>query len=194
MNFRVLAQSLLLGAALALAGCLPDTVNPVGDPAKVAPDARLVGNWAGDMNGEKATVAVIAGEGAMLRIRAVTTDPDGKSEWVVLEGFPAPVKNRSYLNVKFKEEENKTYDPDEPYYVLRYEIADDGTLTLWTMSEQPVVDAIANGFVNGSVDPGTGDRTIHITDSSVVLQNFIEETDPATVFAEKYATFKRATN
>ena len=183
----------ILAAALALSACLPDSINPLGDPKTAAPDPRLIGNWSGTMNDEPATLAVTAGEGAMLDFRVVTRDAEGKEEWVKLGGFPAALKNRTYINVKFIEEADKVYDPNEQnFYVCRYVLSDDGTLTVWTMAEQPVVDAIAAGRINGSVDGSDENRTIHITDSNVVLADFLGTADPNVLFSHKYAVFQRA--
>ncbi len=187
------AKALILAAALGLAACLPDSINPLGDPQTAPPDARLVGDWAGTMNDEPATLSVTSGEGAMLNFRVVTTDADGKKDWVLLDGFPDELKKRTYMNMKFREETDKVYDPAEQnFFVCRYVLTDDGTLTVWTMAEQPVVDAIADGGINGSVDPGKGDRSIHITDSNVMLADFIENSNPDIVFGHKIAVFHRA--
>jgi len=193
MTARNISIGVFLAAALALSACLPDSINPLGDPASATPDPKLAGRWTGTMNGEATTLAITAKDGAILEFRVETTDADGKKEWVVLEGFPAMVAKRSYMNVKFREEQDKIYDPaEENFYLCRYEIGSDGGLTVWTMAEQPTVDAIADGRVNGAVDPAGGERTIHITDSSLVLRALVEESNPGILFATKYATFRRA--
>lgn len=183
----------ILAATLALGGCLPDTINPLGDPQTATADPRLVGEWSGTMNDEPASLTVTAGEGAMLNFRVVITDSEGKKDWVLLDGFPAQIKQRSYMNVKFREERDKVYDPNEQnFYVCRYVLAADGTLTVWTMAEQPVVDAIAEGRINGSVDGGKDNRNIHITDSNLMLAEFVENSNPDIVFGHKLAAFSRA--
>jgi hypothetical protein len=188
------AKCIWVAAALALSACLPDSINPLGDPAAAQPDPRLVGNWTGTMNDEPATLAVAAGEGAMMRFRVETTDSEGKKEWVVLDGFPAQVNKHNYMNVKFREEADKTYDPAvENYYICRYALSADGaSLDVWTMAERPVVDAIASGRVNGAADAAGGDRNVHITDSTLVVQDFVETSNPELVFGHKLAAFRRA--
>ena len=193
MRMKGIGTGLFLAAALVLSACLPDSINPLGDPQTAAPDPRLVGNWSGTMNDEPATLAVTAGEGAMLDFRVVTRDSEGKEEWVKLSGFPAALKDRTYINVKFVEEADKVYDPkEENFYVCRYVLSDDGTLTVWTMAEQPVVDAIADGRINGSVDGSKENRNIHITDSNVMLADFLGSANPDVVFSNKFAVFQRA--
>jgi len=54
------------------------------------------------------------------------------------------------------------------------------------------VDVIADGFVNGSVDPNGGNRIIHITDSTTVLKEYVESADPDRVFGHKLAAFRWA--
>ena len=86
-----------------LSGCLPDSINPVGDADKTTPDTALAGKWTGTMNKEPATVTITAKEGAVLQFRVETQDSDGKTDWVLLEGFPAEVGKRHYMNMKFRE-------------------------------------------------------------------------------------------
>lgn len=193
MRSMAIGTGLILAAALTLSACLPDSINPLGDPQSAAPDPRLVGNWSGTMNDEPATLAVTAGEGAKLDFRVVTQGAEGKEDWVKLSGFPATLKNQTYINVKFIEETDKVYDPGEQnYYVCRYVLTDDGTLTVWTMAEQPVVDAIAAGRINGSVDGSKENRNIHITDSNVVLADFLGSANLDHLFSNKFAVFQRA--
>ena len=187
------ACCLWIFAALALSSCIPDSINPLGDPATAAPDPRLLGHWTGTINKQRASLAVTAGEGAMLRFRAETTDKDGKTEWVLLEGFPATVKRRNYLSVKFREEADKVYDPaEENYYILRYAVSKDGaSLDVWAMSEDVVVDALVNSRINGMADPAGAARNVHITDSTVAIRDFVEYSNPDRVFGEKVASLRR---
>lgn len=191
---RRTVRLLALAAALALSACLPDSINPLGDPAKAVPVTDILGRWAGTLDGTPTKLEVTAAGGAMLKFRLEPTVAGAKDEWVVLQGFPAVSGKDRYVSVKFLEENDKTYDPnDENYYILRYELKPHGKLTVWAMAEQPVVNAIANGFVNGAVEPSSDGRIIHITDSTVVIRQFIESSNPARLFAVKYATFERAT-
>jgi hypothetical protein len=188
------AKFLWAVAALALSACIPDSINPLGDPARATPDSRLVGRWTGTMNEQRAALAVTAGEGTALRFRVETTDQEGKTEWVVLDGLPAVAKKQTYMNVKFREEENKVYDPaTENYYILRYAVSKDGLgLDVWAMAEAMVVDAIAGGRINGMADPAGAVRNVHITDSTVAVRDFVENSNPERVFGEKFASFRRA--
>ena len=188
------AKFLWAVAALALSACIPDSINPLGDPASAVPDARLLGRWVGTMNEQWATLAVTAGEGAALCFRVETTDQEGKTEWVVLDGFPAVANKQTYMNVKFREEADKVYDPvAENYYILRYAVSkDSAALDVWAMAEVMVVDAIADGRVNGMADPAGAVRNAHITDSTVAVRVFVENSNPERVFGEKLASFRRA--
>ena len=187
------ASCLLALAALALSACIPDSINPLGDPATAVPDPRLLGHWTGTMNDKRATLAVTAGEGAMLRFRVETTDTDGKTEWVLLDGFPAVANRRNYMNVKFRAEADKVYDPAvENYYILRYAVSADGAgLDVWAMAEDVVVDALVNGRINGMADPAGTARNVHITDSTVAIRDFVEYSNPDRVFGEKVASLRR---
>jgi hypothetical protein len=193
MRWTDLARGLAALALLALSACLPDSVNPLGDPATATPDSRVLGTWQGTMNDQPATLSVTPGEGAMLKIRLETTDTDGKKEWIGMDGFPAEVKKRSYVSIKLREEQDKVYDPaEENYYICRYVLtADNKGLTVWTMSEQHVVNAIADGRINGSVEPAGDERLIHLADSTIMLASLIENSDPDRLFGRKFATFSR---
>lgn len=193
MHKAIRATCLWAVVALALSACIPDSINPLGDPAKAEADPKLSGKWTGMMNGEPATLTVTPKEGAALELRVETEGGEGKTDWVLLDAFPAQIGKQHYVNIKFREEEGKVYDQTaENYYICRYLLGDDGSLKIWTMAEQPVVDVIADGRLNGSVEPDKDNRTIHITDSSTVLQAIVEESDPATLFGNAYATFSRA--
>ena len=192
MTARLRWKVLVVLAAFSLPGCLPDTINPLGDPAKAEPDSDLLGQWVGDLNGTATKMEITGEDGGMLKFRLDPVAPADKDEWVVLKGFPAEAKGNKYVNVKFFEEKDKVYDPNqENYYILRYQIGPDGKLTAWGMAEQPVVNAIVDGFVNGAVDPSSDGRIIHITDSTVVVRQFIEVSNPDRLFAVKYASFER---
>lgn len=186
---------LRLGALLAglmLAACLPDSINPLGDPATASPETEVLGDWTGTLDGTPSKLTVTPKDGAILEFRVETLMPDGDKEWVILEGFPATAEGKKYMNVKFREEKDKVYDPNvENYYILRYELAPGGELNVWAMAEQPVVNAIVDGFVNGAVDPSSEGRIIHITDSTVVVRQLVEVSNPARLFATKYAAFRR---
>lgn len=179
-------------AGLALAACLPDTINPLGDPATAEPETEVLGQWAGTLDGTPTKLTVTPKEGAVLEFRVETLMPGGDNEWVILEGFPAAAGKEKYMNVKMREEKDKVYDPNEEnYYILRYELSSDGGLDVWAMDEQPVINAIVDGFVNGAVDPLSDGRIIHITDSTVVVRQFVEVSNPVRLFAVKYASFRR---
>lgn len=179
-------------AALALAGCLPDTINPLGDPAIANPETEVLGQWIGTLDGTPAKLTITPKEGAMLEFRVETLMPGGENEWVILEGFPAAAGDDKYMNVKLREEPDKVYDPiQENYYILRYRLARGGEMIVWAMDEQRVINAIVDGFVNGAVDPSSEGRIIHITDSTVVVRQLVEVSNPERLFGIKYATFKR---
>lgn len=185
-------KGLAMLAAMALSACLPDTINPLGDPATAAPETEILGQWIGTLDGTPTKLDVAAEDGAMLRFRLEPTAEGEKDEWVVLKGFPATAGDNKYVNVKFFEEKDKVYDPNEEnYYIFRYEVGGDGKLTVWAMAEQPVVNAIVDGFVNGAADPSSEGRIIHITDSTVVVRQFVEISNTGRLFAIKYATFQR---
>ena len=179
-------------AALALTACLPDSINPLGDPATSEPDTEILGQWTGTLDGTPSKLTVTPKDGAMLEFRVETLMPGGENEWVILDGFPAAAGKDKYMNVKMREEKDKVYDPNEEnYYILRYMLTPDGGMNVWAMAEQPVVNAIVDGFVNGAVDPSSEGRIIHITDSTVVVRQFVEVSNPDRLFAVKYATFRR---
>ena len=192
MTARLRMRVLAVLALLVLPGCLPDTINPLGDPAAAEPDTDLLGQWVGTLDGTATKLEITAEDGGMLKFRLDPIAPGDKDQWVVLKGFPATAKGNKYVNVKFFEEKDKVYDQTrENYYILRYQVGRDGTLTAWGMAEQPVVNAIVDGFVNGAVDPSTEGRIIHITDSTVVVRQFVEISDPDRLFTVKYASFDR---
>lgn len=179
-------------AGLALAACLPDTINPLGDPAAAEPATEVLGQWTGSLDGKPAKLTIAAKDGAMLEFRVEGRAPDGSAEWAVFEGFPAVVENETYMNVKLRERAGKVYDPyDTNYYIFRYELPPGGGMNVWAMAEQPVINAIVDGFVNGAVDPSSEGRVIHIIDSTVVVREFIASSNPVRLFATKYGTFKR---
>ena len=181
-----------VAAAMVLAGCIPDSINPLGDPAAETADTEVIGQWIGTLDGTPTKMEVTAEDGAMLSFRLETDLANGDREWVMLKGFPAAVENERYMNVKLFAEEDKVYDPrDENYYIFRYNIRSDGTLNVWAMGEQPVVNAIVDGFVNGAVDPSSEGRVIHITDSTIVVRQLIEVSNPDRLFPVKYASFRR---
>lgn len=150
--------------ALALTSCgVPLSVQPLVPPNEGVLDRALLGTWEGsDSKGEHLTLSLEVKSGAVLRV----TLPRGSETPVVLEAHACKLGDTSYLNARFLDEGEPSH-----WLIVRYQVAKDGTLTLWTMDDAPVREALAAGTLKGK---SAGDPPDYlITDSVEKLRAFV---------------------
>lgn len=177
-------------AALALCSCVPpESVHPLSDPAHQQPDPRLSGTFVGDVNGSRGVLHLFPKTGPFLDLVLVGDDKEKGAVVLTFDAFPSTLGGRTYLNLRRKTFLPPYADGTEiaPAYIFaRYEFRKDSALTLWTMDDTLVEQAIKAGTLEGAV----GERALQLTASTAALAAFVVAADDSKLF-KLLGTFKK---
>ena len=186
------AAAALLAAAMLLAGCLPQSKQPIDSLDHAIPEARLAGVWTGTADDET-IYAHFLPDGAAFDVVVVShrqgTDGPGGS-WSHYWLYPTRLGEQTYFNAHQISDGGKPSDA-EWFYFVRYQIAADGALSLWTMSPDAVEKAVDQGLkVKGTRDNFGVDLTIDAT--SAEIRDWLQKADQAKLFPEQTIVLKKA--
>ena len=192
---RPIAASLF--AALLLAACVPTAEHPILGKDK-APGADILGAWHGTTNDgtaielhllkmEDGTVALLIGH---------EDKKDGgtsSDSWSVFHIVTAKVKGENYLSALWDLNDGKPAAANEKgYHLLRYTLTADGTLSMFFVDEKKLIEAVKKGKLEGTITGEGAGEEVRVTASSEKLARFVGRQDPKALFAQPFATFKRA--
>jgi hypothetical protein len=174
-----------VAACLLSAGC-DDSKNPLSDPQKSKPDARLTGVWRlRDKEGD-VTYYHIGSVGdklppSVMRVLGVRHEKNGN----VRPGgdlliFPTTLGTDTYLNVIGVDDqqigllEKKGWNPQiAGFFLLKYQVEGD-TLLIRLMDGDAKKKAIEGGKVKGVVEkPNNGPGKVEFTDTSENVARFV---------------------
>jgi hypothetical protein len=179
----------VLAAALALAACEPpESTQPLSAFAGAKADPRLSGTFTGRVNDADCFVHLMPGKGATTDLVLVVHEKDKGAFTLHWQAFATTVGGKSYLNLQrktFPDRYAEKFDLSPGFIFARYELEKDGSLTLWTMQEDPLKAAIAAHTLDGVVD---GDN-VKLRASSAKLAAFVEKSD-AKLF-KRFGSFRR---
>ena len=192
MNIRLL-PALLATASLLLAGCLPESKNPLSTPANSTVDQRLEGiyvarreNKDDDLSsmhfhyrGVKANGRVLATP--WLDVLDVEHERAGGMKASAYRVLTTHIGEQDYMSFQ---DLNKGKDK-APYHFARYEFSWTGTLRIWLINSDAVADAIKAGKLRGTVKTRKYTNDINITDSTERLAAFVKASDSAKLFEGK---------
>ncbi len=166
---------LLVFVFLSLAGCVPQSQNPLGRPAKGRPDSLLMGTW-------------VASQGRDYGYLHIGKKGDSGQLWIVLVGFnqgdhldvkqfqghTSRLETGAYLSLK---ECSATGEPRGGYMIIKYQVGA-GLLSYALMQDQAVSRAIEKGKLRGQVKTKPH-RQILITAGPEELARFVTANDGA---------------
>lgn len=191
MMSRATVGAALAAIALMLGACTPSFQNPLSAPGDSEPDVRLEGVWQVTSDDPDSIVYayVVPTDNGLIDVDMVGyryKKELGESipvEWNRLRVFRTQIDGAHYLNAIFVGRgisgEHKTPERDEPVYfeIVKYEISQDGVLTIWTPSSKTLRHDIEEGRL-----AGTGDgHSLIVTDSSENLHEYLRQgNDPFT--------------
>lgn len=178
---------LLAAAFLLLTGCA-ESENPLSDPLKTKPDARLAGVWR--VQGDQYSVGPV-GDGlpeSVMRMVGVPHSKDGKlTPPGELLFFPTALGSNTYLNVtdgadwKVESLKKKDWRSIDSYVLAKYKVEGD-TLLVWPMAAGAVKSAIETGKIKGVArripvkNPGAKAKSreqVMLTDTTENLARFV---------------------
>ena len=180
----------LFAIMFALTGCLPTSKNPLSDPAEAVIDMRLDGVWYGKSGEDTIFLHFVAGKATSMDIVEVDHEKDGDAHTSIYTMFPTIIGGQRYMNIQAK-----TGD-DKRYYLARYTLAKNGTLSIWLMSDTAVAKAVKAGKLAGKVTDkkdATDSLDISLTATTASLAAFVGKSDPDVLFDQKFGTFKKVT-
>lgn len=178
MAAETFLRSMLAGAAfLILAGCVPESENPVAaaDPAKT--DPRLWGSWLSEEEDGFSIAHVFALEDGRLQITLAEHDVEGVgtiSE--AYEGHTTQLPSGDYLNALVTGEESG-------YVIGKYAFTGTNQVSIAFVSSQVLEQAIKDGKLKGTITPETGGNDVRITATSEQWQTYLASA-PADLFGE----------
>lgn len=180
---RALVALATLAGGLLLAAC-PESVQPLSDPSRAAPDPALLGVWHGTFDGDEMYLHAGPGERGMIRTIQVEHKKKGGIETARYAAFPTKVGKLDMLNVRSLDE-SADY---RGYLLFKYEVKG-ARLTLWMLSLKAARDDIKAGRLTGKAEGGEFGDTL-ITASSAELAAYLEKGDPKRLFDHPLA-FRR---
>lgn len=189
----------LLGAVvLLLAGCIPTSENPIVTP-NAKPDKALTGAWRGTLeDGGLVYLHFLRSKDNVLKAILITrenpedADYEGQGEWAAFTLVTAKVAGTRYMSALFD------YDDGEPvtgetrgYHLLRYTIAGDGTLSIFSVDDQALSHAVETGKLAGKIDRDQFTTDVRVTSPSNALVAYLKTIDPAVLFPKPFAALTR---
>ena len=176
---------------LILSACVPESVHPLSDPAQAKVDARLVGLWSARIDDEEAFLHFIPHSDGWTEIVMVSYSNGREAgEWSVFRGFPSRIDGRDYMNVRFIAEAAERAE-SKRFFLLRYHLSQDNTLTVWTMSG-PAAHAAVEAGLNGTITKAQFGDDVLIEAEPDELADFLRGSDIEVLFDNKVGPFQRS--
>ncbi len=165
-----------LSCAVFFCGCPIASKSPISSPKDSAADTRLAGKWS--------AISLTITPGRSPWMHAEEYDRTTSGQLAKYDFFPTVIGKYRFLNVQPYEQKNgRYYKMKGTYYLMRYEISENGTLTLWTIPNAKAAQIIRSGKLKGHV--GKGDSDVYFADTSENIRNFIQHADIEALFSEK---------
>jgi hypothetical protein len=187
-RYVALARLALIAFIVLIAGCTPDSKNPLPEADRVAPDERLVGHWHGVFESADYVADITRRDALSLQISLTETLPIGKNP-VSKTGYIAQayaVGSRTVM--AFHEMEPKPGDWRFAVVLL----SGDDRVSLMFMNETFVRNEVFRSAFSGKIrtdDPTFPD--VLITASPEEISNLIRNTDEAKMFNTPFGPFER---
>jgi len=179
---RHLLAGLALTAATVLGGCLAESEHPIAaaDPDKN--DPRLWGSWISEEEDGYIIAHVFATEADTLRISIAEHGVEGMGDVDSYDAHVTQLPTGDYLNAMGPDTENG-------YVFVKYQLTGTDALSVWSMENEKVVQAVKDGKLPGTTKPEGSDVDVRITATPKQWQAFLSDV-PADFFGEPME-FKR---
>lgn len=183
---------------LSVAACIPTSENPIVTP-KAKLDKALNGAWRGTLeDGGLVYLHFMRDKENKLKALLVTRenpeDAERKDEgaWAAFTLVTANVAGTRYMSVLFDYDDGEAVTGEtRGYHLLRYAIADDGTLSIFQVDSEALAKAIEKGKLQGTVERDQFSTDVRVTTPSEGLVAYLKTIDPATLFDKPFAMMTR---
>jgi hypothetical protein len=167
---RHLLCTLLLAAVM---GCVPYSDNPLPEPNQQAMDASIYGTWFWTGDNESGYIHFgLDRKTRLLRVVMLDFYKDGELKISELSGHTSSVGGKNYLNLKWA----NPAEENPGYLFVRYEVKE-ATFGISLMDVDAAEKAITEGILKGEVEKSDLFPSVHITEESNRLQDFVAKHD-----------------
>lgn len=167
---RVLA-GLALAAATLLTGCLAESEHPLAEADAAKTDPRLWGTWLSEEEDGYMIAEVFATEKGALQIALGEHDVEGIGKIDTYDAHVTHLPSGDYLNVRGA-------DTEDGYVFVEYKFDGIDKLTVWSMGDDQLVQAVKDGKLPGTSTVEGGDVDVRITATSEQWQAFLAKAPP----------------
>ena len=195
MNIRIF-PTLLAAASLLLAGCLPESKNPLSTPATSTIDSRLEGIFVqhrekrgDDLNGWHFHYRGVNNNGRIsttpwLEVLDIEHRNGGGLKGNAYRALTTHIGTQDYLSfVEIGGDADK--GKASLYSFARYEVSWSGDIRVWLINSDALAQAIKAHKLHGTVKKHSSGEDVLVTDSTARLAAFVAASDPATLFGGK---------
>jgi hypothetical protein len=181
-HLRHILAGLMLATAILLAGCIAESEHPVAEADPAKSDPRLWGSWLSEEEDGYMIAHVFATEKGALQIAIAEHDVEGVGKIDTYDAHATQLPSGDYLNVKGAETE-------DGYVFVKYKFDGTDQLSVWSMQDDKLVQAVKDGKLPGTTKQEGGDTDVRITATSEQWQAFLAKA-PADLFGDP-TRFKR---
>jgi hypothetical protein len=174
--------AILLG--LTLGACVPESNNPVGDPANAVHDSDLYGLWGADWEDGRLFLHVFDGGQGMVDVYTVNHKKDGGGEADHYQGFISTVGKRRIVNLQLVDSNGEDTGGAATYVFVAYQMESPGKLAVHFIDDKAFIAAVAAGKLKGQVTGEGADQTVLLTDESAKIADFIAQQDDVTLYGK----------
>lgn len=177
--------------AFLFSSCKTESVNPLGAPEPAAADPRLEGEWSHVKEPMKRLSFTAAKAPWMQAVIVNLTDSNDSA----YEVYPTTIGKAHFLNVvAFEKDADGQLKKSENYMFARYELAPDGTLSIWTINGALVAKAVKDGILKGKVENDSSDsgKNIKLSSSTLALFRYIQKTGAEKLFDQEFGVYRKA--
>lgn len=184
---RVLAAFAFLAL---LPGCVPESHSPASPPGDLGVDGSALGDWAGTVDDIPTEIHIAQRNEAILDVTVRENwgpDENGQDDWSESHYWVHFTDAGDYyvLNVAFDS------DYGTRYYFADYGFNEDGSLTLWFMSETVVTEEIRSGRLAGEITSDEYGDSVTITAAPEAILAMIRTHPREEMFDFAYGPFYR---
>lgn len=182
---------------LCLAACVPTSEHPIAVPGS-KPDQDIVGTWHGTLeDGGPVYLHILRRAddalGALMVSRGDTAE--ARDEWAAFRLITASVDGQRYMSVQWDYNDGTPVEGrDRGYHLVRYSLEPDGSLALYTVNEDRLIEAVKAGAVAGTIEENQWNEEVRLTASSEKLVAFLTQSDPFFLFDKPFTRLKLAKN
>jgi hypothetical protein len=165
-----------LALAAALAGCLAESEHPIGAADPKNNDPRLWGSWLSEEEDGYIVAHVFATEADTLRIAIAEHGVEGMGDVDSYDAHVTQLQSGDYLNARGP-------DTEDGYVFVKYKVTGSDQLSVWSMENEKVVQAVKDGKLPGTTKQEGSDVDVRVTATPEQWQAFLAQV-PADFFGE----------